>query len=185
MMTAKARSKLPSAKLKILFKEINRTFGHAKELVLEAYNLALQENYSPLEAKQLLLDNITEFKKTQIYAYLPSECKNPIKQKAGSVSHKSEVSVPIPEQNTETAFKPDSNEQYSNYPLPQYTKKQVTELRAKKLPKIYYKSLPLIGDVTLPIQVHVYQENDGCYLEIDIEVARKVLVNVCKELHSI
>jgi hypothetical protein len=142
MMTAKARSKLPSTKLKILFKEINRTFGHAKELVLEAYNLAIQE------AKQLLLDNITEFRKTQIYAYLPSECKNPIKQKAGSVSHKSEVSVPESEQNIKTTLVLDSNEQYSNDPLPQYTKKQVTELRAKKLSKIYYKSLPLIGDVT-------------------------------------
>ena len=74
---------------------------------------------------------------------------------------------------------------YSNDPLPQHKKKQVTELRAKKLSKIYYKSLPLIGDVTLPIQVHVYPDNDECYLEIDIEVARKVLVSVCKELHSI
>ena len=111
MMTAKTRSKLPSTKLGMLFKEINSTFGHAKELVLRAYTIALQENYSPIEAKQLLLDNITEFKKTQIYAYLPSECKDPVKQKAGYLSHKSEVSVPIPEQNTETAFKPDSNEQ--------------------------------------------------------------------------
>ena len=71
---------------------------------------------------------------------------------------------------------------YSHDLLPQHTKKQVTELRAKKLPKIYYKSLQLIGGVTLPIQVHVYPENDECYLEIDIEEARKVLVNVCKEL---
>jgi hypothetical protein len=115
-------------------------------------------------------------------AYLPSECKNPVKQKAGSVSHKSEVSVPESEQNTETTFQLDSNEQYSNDLLPQHKKTQVTELRTKKLPKIYYKSLPLIGDVSLPIQVHVYPDSDECYLEIDIEVARKVLVNVCKEL---
>jgi hypothetical protein len=181
-MKTKTRNKLLSANLATLFEEINSTFGHAKELVLKAYNLAIQEKYTPQEAKQLLLDNITVFKKTQIYAYLPSECKNPIKQKAGSVRHKSEVSVPESEQNTETTFELDSNEQYSNDPLPQHTKKQVTELRAKELPKIYYKSLPLIGDVTLPIQVHVYPDNDECYLEIDIEVARKVLVNVCKEL---
>ena len=181
-MKTKTKSKLLSTNLANLFKEINSTFGHAKALVLDAYNLAIQERYTPQEAKQLLLDNITVFKKTQIYAYLPSECKDPTKQKAGSVSHKSEVSVPKSEQNTETTFELDSNEQSSNNPLPQYTKKQVTELRAKKLPKVYYKSLPLIGDLTLPIQVHVYPDNDECYLEIDIEVARKVLVSVCKEL---
>ncbi|MGH9975426.1 MAG: hypothetical protein ACRD8Z_06270 [Nitrososphaeraceae archaeon] len=145
MMTAKARSRLPSTKLNMLLTEINSTLGHAKELILKAYNLAIQENYSPQQAKQLLLDNITEFKKTQIYAYLPSECKDPVKQKAGYLSHKTELSVPEPEQNTETAIESDCNEQYSNDSLPQYTKNQVTELREKKLPKIYYKSLPLIG----------------------------------------
>lgn len=184
-MTAKARSRLPSTKLNTLFKEINGTLGHAKELILKAYNLAIQENYSPQQAKQLLLDNITEFKKTQVYAYLPSECKNPVKQKAGYLSHKTEVSVPIPEHNTEIALKPDSNEQYSNDPQLPYTKKQATELRAKKLPKIYCKKLPLIGDVALPIQVHVYPDNDECHLEIDIDVARKVLVSVCKELSQV
>lgn len=181
-MTAKARSMLPSTKLNALFTEINSTLGHAKELILKAYNLAIQENYSPQQAKQLLLDNITEFKKTQIYAYLPSECKDPVKQKAGYLSHKTEVSVPESEQDIETTFESDSNEQYSHDLLPQNAKKQVTEFKAKKLPKIYYKSLPLIGDVTLPIQVHVYPDNEECYLEIDIEVARKVLASVCKEL---
>ena len=111
MMTAKTRSRLPSTKLNMLFTEINSTLGHAKELILKAYNLAIQENYSPQQAKQLLLDNITEFKKTQIYAYLPSECKDPVKQKAGYLSHKTEVSVPEPEQNTETAIELDCNEQ--------------------------------------------------------------------------
>lgn len=181
-LKTKARRKLLSANLANLFKEINSTFGHAKELILMAYNLAIQENYSPQQAKQLLLDNITEFKKTQIYAYLPSECKDPVKQKAGYLSHKTEVSVPEPEHNTETTFELDSDKQYSNDPLLQFTEKQVTELRAKKLPKIYYKGLPLIGDVALPIQVHVYPDSDECYLEIDIDVARKVLVSVCKEL---
>lgn len=181
-MKTKTRSNLLSANLANLFKEISSTFGHVRELVLEAYNLAIQEKYTPQEAKQLLLDNITVFKKTQIYAYLPSECKDLVKQKAGYLSHKTEVSVPEPEQNTDTAFKPDCNEQYSHDLLPQHTEQQVTELRAEKLPKVYYKSLALIGDLTLPIQVHVNPDNDECHLEIDIEVARKVLVNVCKEL---
>jgi hypothetical protein len=181
-MTAKARSRAPSTKLNTLFTEINGTLGHAKELILKAYNLAIQENYSPQQAKQLLLDNITEFKKTQIYSYLPSECKDPVKQKAGYLSHKTEVSVPEPEHNTETTFELDSNERYSNELLPQFTKKQGTELREKQLPKIYYRSLPLIGDVALPIQVHVDSHIDECYIEIDIDVVRKVLVSVCKEL---
>jgi hypothetical protein len=184
-MKIKTRNKLLSPNLANLFKEINSTFGHVKDLVLEAYNLAIQEKYTPQEAKQLLLDNITTFKKTQIYAYLPSECKDPVKQKAGYLSHKTEISVPESEQNTGTAIEPDSHEQYSYDRQPQYTRKMVTELSNKKLQKVYYKSLPLIGDVTLPIQVHVYPDNVECYLEIDIEEARKVLVNVCKELHSI
>ena len=62
-MKTKTRSKLLSANLANLFKEINSTFGHAKELVLEAYNLALQEKFTPQEAKQLLVDNVTIFKK--------------------------------------------------------------------------------------------------------------------------
>jgi hypothetical protein len=84
-----------------LFVEINSTFGHAKELILKAYNTAIQEKYTPQQALQLLLENITVFKKTQIYACLPPECKNPIKQKAGSVSHKVAVSIPKSEQKTE------------------------------------------------------------------------------------
>lgn len=257
--------KLPSTKLVNLFEQINSTFGQAKKLVLEAYNLAIQEKYTPQEAKQLLLDNITVFKKSQIYAYLPPECKDPAKQKAGSVSHKGELSVPKSEQNYAADARTDSvnhsNSQASradNYlaelqsenailkreienisnniipeallkkdrqigelqrekenleqvyekkihqlksgilnnsyasssvekkvrtPEPQQIKKQVTELTKKASPKIYYQNLPLIADVTLPLQVHIYPENDECFLEIDKEIARKVLVNLCKEFN--
>jgi F0F1-type ATP synthase membrane subunit b/b' len=261
--TAQTPNKQFSTRLANLFVKINSTFGHAKKLILEAYDLAIQENHTPQEAKQLLLDNITEFKKTQIYAYLPSECKNSVKQKAGSVSHKAEVSVPKSEQNTELeqtfsvgpsisqvaeadkhhaklqlenttlkreienisnnvipeallkkdrqigelqrekekleqVFKKEiqqlksralngssassSVEKKVSTPEPQQMKKQVTELTKKLSPKVYYHNLPLIGDVTLPIQVHIYSENDECYLEIDKEVARKVFVSICKDL---
>lgn len=54
--------KLPSTKLVNLFEQINSTFGQSKKLVLEAYNLAIQEKYKPQGAKHLLLDNITVFK---------------------------------------------------------------------------------------------------------------------------
>jgi hypothetical protein len=263
-MTAKIRKKLYSTKLATLFKEINSTFGHAKELVLEAYNLAIQEKHTPQEAKQLLLDNITVFKKTQIYAYLPPECKDPVKQKAGTVSHKGEVSVPKSEQDTaaeladsvsysisqaaeadnslaklqsenitlrreienisnnvipealtkkdrqigelqkekeeleheykkkvqqlksriskDTFVSASKEEQQLSDPQPQHAKKQVTELTKKMLPKVYYKNLPLVGDVTLPLQVHIYPENDECMLEVDKQVAQKVFASVCKEL---
>ena len=50
-MKTRTRSKLLSTNLVNLFKEINSTFGHAKKLVLEAYNLAIQENYTSQEAK--------------------------------------------------------------------------------------------------------------------------------------
>jgi hypothetical protein len=100
-LITKPRNKQLSPGLANLFVEINSTFGHAKDLVLKAYDLAIQEKYTPQQAKQLLLDSITVFKKSQIYACLPPECKNPIKQKAGSVSHKAVVSVPKSEQKAE------------------------------------------------------------------------------------
>jgi len=65
-----------SVKLADLFVQINTTFGHAKELILEAYNLAKQEGYSPAEAKHLIMDNITVFSKRTKYSYLPDECKD-------------------------------------------------------------------------------------------------------------
>jgi hypothetical protein len=86
MMTDKSTSRSPSTKLNMLFTEINSTIGHAKELILKAYNLAIQENYSPQQAKQLLLIISLNSKRTQIYAYLPSECKDPVKQEAGDLS---------------------------------------------------------------------------------------------------
>ena len=142
-MKTKTRSKLLSANLANLFKEINSTLGHAKELILKAYNLAIQENYSPQQAKQLLLDNITEFKKTQIYAYLPSECKDPVKQKAGYLSHKTEVSVPESEQNTETTFESDSNEQYLKRSSASTYKEAGNRIKGKKVVKDLLQELTL------------------------------------------
>ena len=75
----KIRTTIPnrilSTKLANLFVEINSTFGHAKELILAAYNLAIQEKYTSQQALHLLLENITVFKKTQIYACLPQSVK--------------------------------------------------------------------------------------------------------------
>ena len=65
-----------SVQLADLFVQINTAFGHAKELILKAYNLAKQEGYSPAEAKHLIMDNITVFSKRTKYSYLPDECKD-------------------------------------------------------------------------------------------------------------
>jgi hypothetical protein len=265
-MTDKKAKRLPSTKLENLFKQTNSTFGQAKKLVLEAYNLAVQERYTPEEAKQLLLENITICKKTQIYACLPPECKNPVKQKAGSVSHKEKVSVPKSEQKAATehtdsvnhsipqvseanndlarlqsenltlkreienisdnvipealmkkdrqigelqkekeelkqiyeteiqqlqsrtsrtsndSFVSASEQQQINDAQPHHIKKQARELMMNMLPKTYKKNLPLVRDVNLPIQVHIYPENDECMLEVDKEIARHVFARVCKEL---
>jgi hypothetical protein len=254
MMTAKTKSKLPSTKLTMLFKEINSTFGHAKELVLKAYTLALQENYSPLEAKQLLLDNITEFKKTQIYAYLPSECKNPVKQKAAYLSHKTEVSVPESEQKAVTeltdsvsdsiseAAEADNYlvklqsenitlrkeiEKISNEIIPEALlkkdrkigelqrekadleyeyEKEIERLRSpsakdssvsssnleqlsdepihlkNQVLRVYKGKLSLLGELSLPLRVHIYPQTDECTVEVDKGVAKEVFAQVCKEL---
>ena len=65
-----------SVQLADLFVQINTTFGHAKELILKAYNLAKEEGYSPAEAKDLIMNNITAFSKRTKYSYLPDECKD-------------------------------------------------------------------------------------------------------------
>jgi hypothetical protein len=65
-----------SVQLADLFIQINTTFGHAKELILKAYNLAKHEGYSPVEAKHLIMDNIAVFSKRTKYSYLPDECKD-------------------------------------------------------------------------------------------------------------
>jgi hypothetical protein len=248
-------NRLLSPGLASLFVEINSTFGHAKELVLKAYNLAIQEKYTPQGAKQLLLDNIKAFKKTQMYACLPPECKNPIKQQAGSVSHKVVVSVPKSEQKAEmeqtdhishptSQATEASNDlarlQSENLTLKEEIKnisdnvipdalmkkdRQIGELQQEKeelkqiyekeiqqvksgiskdsfisaskeyrpndsqpqhtkkiSPKVYLKNLPLIGDLTLPLKVHIYPQNDECMLEVDKEIAQQVFARVCKEL---
>ena len=70
-----------SEKLTYYLQQINNTFGHAKELIGEAYRIATEEeNYTPEEAKKLLLDNITIFSKRTIYLSLPSECKDMTQQ---------------------------------------------------------------------------------------------------------
>jgi hypothetical protein len=65
-----------SVQLADLFVQINTTFGHAKGLILKAYNLAIQEGYTPLEAKNIIMDNITLFSNRTKYSYLPDECKD-------------------------------------------------------------------------------------------------------------
>ena len=66
-----------SDRLAYYLQQINLTFGHAKELIREAYRIATEEeNYTPEEAKNLLLENITIFSKRTIYSSLPDECKD-------------------------------------------------------------------------------------------------------------
>jgi hypothetical protein len=69
-----------------------------------------------------------------------------------------------------------SEEQQLNGAKPQHIKKQT---------RTYYKNLPLPGDVALPIQVHIYPENDECIVEVDKEVVQQVFARVCKELSQI
>lgn len=94
----KQRPNTLSTQLTELFTEINNTFRRGKELVVKAYKLALQEGYTPQEAKNLLLANIKVFGKSTIYSSLPEESKDQIKANAGRVSHSKSLSVPKLEQ---------------------------------------------------------------------------------------
>lgn len=65
-----------SQKLKHMLEEMNQAFGHAKETVLDAYNQARSEGFSPEESKKLILQNVRSVKPRTIYLHLPDECKN-------------------------------------------------------------------------------------------------------------
>ncbi|MGH9987942.1 MAG: hypothetical protein ACRD8W_28710, partial [Nitrososphaeraceae archaeon] len=70
-----------SDRLASYIQQINITFGHAKDLIREAYRIATEEeNYTPEDAKNLLLENITVFSKRTIYSSLPDECKDQAQQ---------------------------------------------------------------------------------------------------------
>jgi hypothetical protein len=64
-----------STQLTDLFLEINITFGKSLELVKKAYDLAIEEGYTPIEAKDLIFKNVAVFGKSTIYKALPEECK--------------------------------------------------------------------------------------------------------------
>lgn len=72
------KNKVPiSDRLAYYLQQINITFGHAKDLIREAYRIAIEEeNYTPEDAKNLLLENITIFSRRTIYSSLPDECKD-------------------------------------------------------------------------------------------------------------
>lgn len=64
-----------SLELQSLIDQANATFGKAKEIVLAAYNQAIADNFTPQEAKDLLFEKITVFKKSTLYSYIPAEAK--------------------------------------------------------------------------------------------------------------
>lgn len=65
-----------SNKLRFMLEEINQAFGHAEEVVVAAYNQAIQEGFSPSEAKDLIFENVKSISKRTIYYYLPDQCKD-------------------------------------------------------------------------------------------------------------
>jgi hypothetical protein len=78
-----AIEKVISNTLQHYIDEANTSFGKAKEYVVLAYEQALREGYTPVEAKQLLLEKITVFSDRTIYRYLPDEAKDQKFQEIG------------------------------------------------------------------------------------------------------
>lgn len=94
----------PSQVLTNIINEANRNYGRSKELIVEAYHQALKEDFTPDEAKKLLLERCKIFGKSTIYACLPEESKDQTKASAGRVSHNKGVSVPNLEQKSEVEY---------------------------------------------------------------------------------
>jgi hypothetical protein len=97
-----------SDRLAYYLQQINITFGHAKDLIREAYRIATEEeNYTPEDAKRLLLENITIFSKRTIYSSLPDECKDLAQQQRRLNKRKSVATLqPVEQQETATAKVP-------------------------------------------------------------------------------
>ncbi|MGI0044983.1 MAG: hypothetical protein ACRD47_14855, partial [Nitrososphaeraceae archaeon] len=97
-----------SDRLSYYFQQINITFGHAKDLIREAYRIATEEeNYTPEDAKRLLLENITVFSKRTIYSSLPDECKDLAQQQRRLNKRKSVATLqPVEQQEAATAKVP-------------------------------------------------------------------------------
>jgi hypothetical protein len=94
---------LISDRLAYFIQQINITFGHAKDLVREAYRIATEEeHYTPEDAKNLLLENITIFSKRTIYSSLPDECKDLTQQQRRLNKRKSVAILQPLEQQQET-----------------------------------------------------------------------------------
>lgn len=56
--------------------EANTQFNSAKTLILEAYEIALDDGFTPQEAAKLLYERITIFHEKTIRKWLPSDAKN-------------------------------------------------------------------------------------------------------------
>jgi hypothetical protein len=65
-----------SPKLQELIDNANHNFESAKDIVMDAYNQALREGFSPREAKRILCERIRFFHNRTIRRYLPLEAKD-------------------------------------------------------------------------------------------------------------
>jgi len=78
-----APKKEVSIKLQNLLEEVNQSFGHAKEVIMDVYTQALAEGFTPKEAKNLLLSSVKTVSPRTIYYYLPAESKDEKMQQLG------------------------------------------------------------------------------------------------------
>ena len=65
----------PSTTLLKMIDSINKGYGKLKLVVMEAYNQAILEDFTPEQAKKLLLEKVEFISQTTIYRYLPDEAK--------------------------------------------------------------------------------------------------------------
>jgi hypothetical protein len=65
-----------SIKLQELMNQANNSFPSTGEAIMAAYNQALEEGYTPRQAKNILYNNIHFFDERTIRRYLPLEAKD-------------------------------------------------------------------------------------------------------------
>lgn len=71
-----ALAKVVSPELQSLIDQANATFGRGFEIVRRIYDMALGQGFSKFEARDLILETVTAFKKSTLYSYIPDDAKD-------------------------------------------------------------------------------------------------------------
>lgn len=180
-----------SDELQSLIDQANSTFGKAKEIVMAAYSRALDDGFTPQEAKDLLLEKITVFKKSTLYSYIPGEAKSRVGRPKGKASLISKVgnsdsikeTVPKLEriepedESSRIEHLPDAPSAVEQWQAQANVQNEVEELRKQlvevKKPYVVETILSIKG-IDIPVIIEVIPSKKFADISVDEQKARRI-----------